>query len=134
MKKFMTIALMGIIACVMVACSSGNSPKGTVEKYTEAIIKGDYRTALEQVAFKGTPEEVAQKRERYATLCEDKVKNGQKDKDKLVKYEITDEQIDEENGTATVTATLTYADDHTKEDTMKLIKDEDGKWLIDAGK
>lgn len=105
-----------------------------MEKYAAAVIKGDYRTALEQVAFKGTPEEVTQMREQYASLLEEKTKEGLKDSDRLSSFTVDDEQIDEENGTATVTTTMTYADGHQKTDDVRLVKDESGAWLIDSNK
>lgn len=133
MRKLMIAALVCALACVMAACSS-NTPKAAAAKYTEAVIKGDYKSALELVYFKGTPDEAAKRREQYVSLCEEKAKNGIKDKDKLTSYKITDEQIDEENGTAVVTAELTYADGHSKTDNMKLRKAEDGQWMIDSNK
>ena len=134
MKKLITAALVCIAVCLVSACSSGKSPKATVEKYAAAVIKGDYRTELEQVAFKGTPEEVTQMREQYASLLEEKTKEGLKDSDRLSSFTVDDEQIDEENGTATVTTTMTYADGHQKTDDVRLVKDESGAWLIDSNK
>ncbi|MBQ7572024.1 MAG: DUF4878 domain-containing protein [Bacteroidaceae bacterium] len=134
MKKLISAALVCIAACLMAACSSGQSPKATVEKYATAVMKGDYRTALEQVAFKGTPEEVARTREQYASLCEEKTKEGMKDSDRLSAFTIDNEQVDDEGGTAIVTTTMTYADGHQKTDDVKLVKDDDGQWLIDSNK
>jgi len=135
MKKLLLASLVLIIACVMTGCGAlGNGPKATVEKYAAAIIQGDYRAALDLVYFKGTPEEAEKTREQFASLCEEKTKKGLKDSDTMTKCEILDEQVDKENGVATVTAKLTYADGHEKTDDIKLVKGDDGNWLIDNNK
>lgn len=134
MKKLIFSAIVCVLACVMVACSNGNSPKAAVTRYAEATIKGDYKAALEQVYFKGTPEEVAKTREQYVSLLEEKTKEGMKDSDKPTAFNIDNEQIDEESGTAVVTVTMTYADGHTKTDDMKVRKDDNGQWMVDGNK
>ena len=134
MKKLIFSSIVCVLACIMVACSSGNSPKSTVEKYAEATIKGDYKTALDQVYFKGTPEEVAKIREQYVSLLNEKTKQGLKDNEKMTAFNIDNEQIDEENGTAVVTVTITYADGHSKTEDMKVKKDDNGQWMIDSNK
>ena len=134
MKKLIFSAIVCVLACVMVACSNGNSPKAAVERYAGATIKGDYKTALDQVYFKGSPEEVAQIREQYVSLLEEKTKKELKDSEKMTAYNIDNVQTDEENGTAVVTVTTTYADGHTKTDDMKVKKDENGQWMIDSNK
>ena len=67
-------------------------------------------------------------------MLENKVKDGLPDDKKMTKFEVINEEIDEENGKATVTANVTYANDTTKEETTKLVKTEDGKWMIDGEK
>lgn len=134
MKKLIFSAIVCVLACVMVACSSGNSPKAAVTKYADATIKGDYKAALDQVYFKGTPEEVAKTREQYLSLLQEKTKEGVKDSDKMTSFTIDDEQIDEANGTAVVTITMTYADGHTKTDNIKTVKDDNGNWMVDSNK
>ena len=47
-------------------------------------------------------------------------------------YKLGTAEITEDK--ALVPYTLTYGNGETKEDKMKLVKTEDGKWMIDSGK
>ena len=134
MKKLMISALVCVMAFVMAACSGGNTPKGVANDYAQAVIKGDYRKAVDMIYFKGTPEEVQKKKDFYVDMIESKVKDGLPEDKTLTKFEVISEEIDEENGKATVTANATYADGSTKEEKTKLIKNEDGQWFVDGEK
>ena len=61
------------------------------------------------------------------------MEDGLPDDRKRTKYEVTKEEVDEENGKATVTANVTYANGKTKEETTKLVKTDDG-WFVDGEK
>ncbi len=134
MKKLMTSAFVCMMAFVMAACSGGNTPKGVAEAYSQAVIKGDYKKAVDMIYFQGTPEDVQKKKDFYVDLIESKVKEGLPEDKTLTKFEVINEEIDEENGKATVTANATYADGSTKEEKTKLVKTEDGQWLVDGEK
>ena len=59
------------------------------------------------------------------------------DKEMDQKKGIKDYKVGEttiEDNKAVVPYTLTYGNSDTKEDKMKLVKTEDGKWMIDSGK
>jgi hypothetical protein len=59
------------------------------------------------------------------------------DKEMDQKKGIKDYKVGEptiEDNKAVVPYTLTYGNGDTKEDKMKLVKTEDGKWMIDSGK
>ena len=133
MKKLLISAFMAIVACLMTACSSNNSPSAAAEQYANYIMKSDYKSAINMIHFKGTPEEVQGQRDYYLQIIESKVEDGLPDDKKMTKYEVTKEEVDEENGKATVTANVTYANGKTKEETTKLVKTDDG-WFVDGEK
>ena len=133
MKKLLISAFVAIVACLMTACSSNYSPSAAAEQYANYIIKSDYECAINMIHFKGTPEEVQGQRDYYLQIIESKVKDGLPDDKKMTKYEVTKEEVDEENGKATVTANVTYANGKTKEETTKLVKTDDG-WFVDGEK
>lgn len=132
MKKLLISAFVAIVACLMTACSN-NSPSAAAEQYANYIMKSDYKSAINMIHFKGTPEDVQGQRDYYLQIIESKVKDGLPDDKKMTKYEVTKEEVDEENGKATVTANVTYANGETKEETTKLVKTDDG-WFVDGEK
>ena len=97
MKKLMTSAFVCMMAFVMAACSGGNTPKGVAEAYSQAVIKGDYKKAVDMIYFQGTPEDVQKKKDFYVDLIESKVKEGLPEDKTLTKFEVINEEIDEEN-------------------------------------
>ena len=136
MKKSIIACLTGIIALLLFACSGANksdSPKDTVEKYSQALIKQDWKAAFDMVYFKGTPEEAEKTRQQWIGLCEEKAKDVSADR-VVTAMKIIDEQINEEEGTAVVTANVTYGNGKTTEEKTDLIRTEEGKWLIDMKK
>lgn len=136
MKKTI-IACMACIAAILLFSCSGlgksDSPKDVVEKYSQALIKQDWKAAFDLVYFKGTPEEAEMTRQQWISLCEEKAKNMPNDK-VVTAVDIVDEQINEEAGTAVVTANITYGNGNTKEEKTDLIRTDDGQWLLDMKK
>ncbi len=136
MKKTI-IACMACIAAVLLFSCSGlskkDSPKDVVEKYSQALIEQDWKAAFDLVYFKGTPEEAEKTRQQWIGLCEEKAKNMPNDKI-VTAVEVIDEQINEEAGTAVVTANITYGNGNTKEEKTDLIRTDDGQWLLDMKK
>ena len=128
MRKLFFSTFVVLAAIFMAACSS-NSPKAAAE-----IIKGDYKTALEYVYMKGEPEEVQKKKEFYLQMVENKVKDGLPEDKQMTKFEVISEEFDEDETHATVVANVTYANGNTKEERSKMIKTEDGKWMVDGEK
>ena len=134
MKKILSAVAMVAIAMLMTACGGGNTPKGVADAYSQAIIKGDYRTAFDYVYFGDDQEKAEKTKEQMLSYVEEKVKSGIPDERKMTEFEITDEQIDEEAGKATVTANVTYANGTTKVEEVPLVKTADGKWMVESGK
>lgn len=128
MKKLMTITLVCAIAFVIAACSSGGSePKTVVEDYITALQKGNYQKALDYCDY--TQEE----KEKLVALLEEKAKQDDGQIMPLKSFEVIDQQIDEEAGTAVVTVSVTNDKDETNERKLSLVK-HDGKWLLKDAK
>ena len=81
---------------------------------------------------KMSSEELKKSREQMAVLLESKISSEVDKKGGIDSYEIGEETIDEDE--AKVKATIKYGDGSEKESTIKLKKNEDGDWKIDAGK
>ena len=128
------VILVAAVVCLTAACSGGNNPKAVAENYAAAIIKGDYKAAFDYVYFGDDKEEAQQKKEQILALVEEKVKNGVPDKSRMEKFTIVEEQIDEENGTATMTAMVTYGNGENRTEKISLLKNDEGKWMIDNAK
>lgn len=133
MKKLILSSFVILAAIFMAACSS-NTPKATAEAYYAKVIKGDYKAALDYVYMKGEPEDVQKKKDFYLQMVDSKVKDGLPEDKQMTKYVVKSEEIDEEGTHATVIGDATYANGETKEERAKMIKTEDGKWMVDGEK
>ena len=69
---------------------------------------------------------------QIVALVKDKMDKEMDQKKGVKDYKVGKPSIDDNK--AVVPYTLTYGNGETKEDNMKLIKTEDGKWMIDSGK
>ena len=122
MKKIFAALCVCAVALILGACGSKNTPSATAEAYANYIIKGDYKSAIDLIYFKGTDEDVQSKKEFYLQMLDNKVKDGLPADKQMTKYEVTNEEINEEGDKATVTANVSYANDTTKEEKTKLVK------------
>ncbi len=120
-------AILGLCACG----GSANTPSAVAEKYYKAMIAKDYKTAVSLFTLNPeqgmTAEALTQKLESVNKTREDKGI-------KLVKVEVTNEEIDEAAGTATVTVDAYYQkgdkEDVDSEDVeLKMV---DGKWKLSS--
>ena len=103
MKKLIVLIL--LVACgvglYFVLKGGGNGPKAVAGKYIEAVQRGDYKAALDLTALD------EKTKEQYVALI--KEKGGErKDSELIASYELGDESVDEEAGTASVVAHLTW--------------------------
>lgn len=125
MKKLIVLIL--LVACgaglYFVLKGGGNGPKAVAGKYIEAVQRGDYKAALDLTALD------EKTKEQYVALI--KEKGGErKDSELIASYELGDESVDEEAGTASVVAHLTWADGHTTDQTIPLTKNDAGEWVV----
>lgn len=136
MKKILFVAVMCLFAVMFSGCGGAKTPKDVAEKSIKCLKNKDYKGYVELVSLKDeakmSSEELKKSREQMAVLLESKISSEVDKKGGIDSYEIGEETIDEDE--AKVKATFKYGDGSEKESTIKLKKNEDGDWKIDAGK
>ena len=136
MKKILFVAVMCLFAVMFSGCGGAKTPKDVAEKSIKCLKNKDYKGYVELVSLKDeakmSSEELKKSREQMAVLIESKISSEVDKKGGIDSYEIGEETIDEDE--AKVKATIKYGDGSEKESTIKLKKNEDGDWKIDAGK
>ena len=136
MKKILFVAVMCLFAVMFSGCGGAKTPKDVAEKSIKCLKNKDYKGYVELVSLKDeakmSSEELKKSREQMAVLLESTISSEVDKKGGIDSYEIGEETIDEDE--AKVKATIKYGDGSEKESTVKLKKNEDGDWKIDAGK
>lgn len=136
MKKILLVAVMCLFAVMFSGCGGAKTPKDVAEKSIKCLKNKDYKGYVELVSLKDeakmSSEELKKSREQMAVLLESKISSEVDKKGGIDSYVIGEETIDEDE--AKVKATIKYGDGSEKESTIKLKKNEDGDWKIDAGK
>lgn len=136
MKKILFVAVMCLFAVMFSGCGGAKTPKDVAEKSIKCLKNKDYKGYVELVSLKDeakmSSEELKKSREQMAVLLESKISSEVDKKGGIDSYEIGEETIDEDE--AKVKTTIKYGDGSEKESTIKLKKNEDGDWKIDAGK
>ena len=136
MKKILFVAVMCLFAVMFSGCGGAKTPKDVAEKSIKCLKNKDYKGYVELVSLKDeakmSSEELKKSREQMAVLLESKISSEVDKKGGIDSYEIGEETIDEDE--AKVKAMIKYGDGSEKESTIKLKKNEDGDWKIDAGK
>lgn len=136
MKKILFVAVMCLFAVMFSGCGGAKTPKDVAEKSIKCLKNKDYKGYVELVSLKDeakmSSEELKKSREQMAVLLESKISSEVDKKGGIESYEIGEETIDEDE--AKVKTTIKYGDGSEKESTIKLKKNEDGDWKIDAGK
>ena len=131
MKKLLSFA--AVCLFVMALCAYGgssNTPEGVTEKAIKCIADKDYKGYVELMHF--NKEKSSEDMQQIVALIKDKMDKEMDKKEGIKDYKIEAPEITDDK--AVVPYTLTYGNGETKEDKMKLIKTEDGKWMIDSGK
>ena len=136
MKTILFVAVMCLFAVMFSGCGGAKTPKDVAEKSIKCLKNKDYKGYVELVSLKDeakmSSEELKKSREQMAVLLESKISSEVDKKGGIDSYEIGEETIDDDE--AKVKATIKYGDGSEKESTIKLKKNEDGDWKIDAGK
>ena len=136
MKKILFVAVMCLFAVMFSGCGGAKTPKDVAEKSIKCLKNKDYKGDVELVSLKDeakmSSEELKKSRGQMDVLLESKISSEVDKKGGIDSYEIGEETIDEDE--AKVKATIKYGDGSEKESTIKLKKNEDGDWKIDAGK
>ncbi len=129
MKKMIVMFTMCLMMmAMMTSCGSSheNTPRGVAEAAVKYLSKKDWKGYMDLTDANDKQKEVmAQMLEKMGQQLDDK--GGMKS------YEFVDEDIDEENGTATITVKVTYENQTSEDNKMKMLK-KDGKWLLSSEK
>jgi hypothetical protein len=129
MKKIVVMFTMCLMMmAMMTSCGSSheNTPRGVAEAAVKCLSKKDWKGYMDLTDANDKQKEVmAQMLEKMGQQLDDK--GGMKS------YEFVDEDIDEENGTATITVKVTYENQTSEDNKMKMLK-KDGKWLLSSEK
>lgn len=128
MKKVLfAIAICFITMAALSSCSGhDNTPEGVAKAAVECLKAKDYKGYMDLTS--------ATKEQKEAmTAMLQKVGQQTDEKGGVESYEIVDQEIDEEKGTATVNVKVTYGNGDTEENKMKMLK-KDGDWVLSADK
>ena len=128
MKKVLfAIAICFITMAALSSCSShDNTPAGVAKAAVECLKAKDYKGYMDLTS--------ATKEQKEAmTAMLQKVGQQTDEKGGVESYEIVDQEIDEEKGTATVNVKVTYGNGDTEDNKMKMLK-KDGDWVLSADK
>ena len=130
MKKILCFAAVCLFVLTLCSCGAADTPEAVTTKAIKCIIDKDYKTYVDMMYFK--KEKTDEQKQQLTALVQDKMDKEMEKKEGIKDFSIGQPTIEENN--AVVPYTLTYGNGETKEDKMKLVKTEDGKWMIDSGK
>lgn len=135
MKKLIFGLIMAIGAMLaLTACGDdSNSPKGVTKAYYEALVKQDFKTAMDYCCKKDGKLLTDQEKETLTTMMASKL-NDEKTKQSLVaSFELGEETIAEDGNSAKVKVKTVTVGGQEKDVNTDLLK-VDGKWYINSGK
>lgn len=138
MKKILSVTMLMMALAMLVACG-GNTPSSVVEKSLKCLQDKDYEGYVDQLYIEvNEGEDPEVQRNAVSSMVASKADQTLAKKEGIKSYEILSEEMNpaEENKpeTAVVKVNIEYGDGSTKEETVKLKKDDAGDWKIDMGK
>ena len=127
MKKLLMMFAVAAMMVLTTSCGGhDNSPKGVAEAAVKCMANKDYK------GYMNLTNATDQQKEAMAAMLEKVGQEGEQ-KGGMKKFEIVDENIDEENGKATVSVKIVYENGEEETKDMKMVK-KDGDWLLSADK
>ncbi len=135
MKKLLGLATIIMAVMVLAGCSD-NSPKGVAAKALDCVIDKDFDGYADLLYLKGDGnEDIDARKKAVSSMMEGKYDKSIGKKGGLKSYEILGEEVDEDGEKAVVNVKLVYGNGEEKDgETVKLCKDDGGNWKVDAGK
>ncbi len=128
MKKVLLSMVMCLFLTALVtSCGHDNTPRGVAEAAAKCLKNEDYK-GLAKLSDVSDSE-----RDAFKSILESKVSKNLEQKGGLDSYEILDEKINEEAGTATVRVKYNYGNGSSNTESVRLVKRE-GDWKLKAGK
>lgn len=139
MKKLsLTLMVLALFVTFMFCSCGGGNNKGPANismKLWEQVQKENYKKAAEiwydNADFGEKAAEAEAAKEESITLLSSKLEESRANQPKITNVKMVKEEIDEEQGEASVTVLLTYDNGEEDEETDKY-KKVDGAWKIDA--
>ena len=130
MRKVLFAVLVCVVAGVMASCSGHPStPRGVAEKSLDCAIGRDFKGFYDCYYFPENRKD--EKKERIRMTEEMMDKNAEAASNEMpTSYKFVSEDVDEEKGRGSVTFEITFGNGRTKEQTVWLKKEKDGKWYI----
>ena len=124
------------VVCVMNSCSGGdNSPEGIVSKALTKLQKKDYVGYIDLIKFSETDAEKLQKQKAaLLELAQRKFDKSLEKKQGLESWEVLSTDMDATGDVAVVKVKLKYGDGSEEEEDIKVAQNEEGDWMLDAGK
>lgn len=132
MKKLLSFAAVALFVLALCSCGGAQTPEEVATEAIKCIIDKDYKGYVDLMNFKEAKTD--EQKQQLAALVQDKMNKEIEKKEGIKDFKVETAEINEEEGKAVVPYTLTYGNGDTKDDKMKLIKTEDGAWMIDSGK
>jgi len=129
MKKLLSFAAVALFMLTLCACSE-STPEEVTAKAIKCIIDKDYKGYVDMMSFK--EEKTDEQKQQIVVLVQDKMDKEIERKEGIKDYSVGVPDVHDKE--ASVPYTLTYGNGDTKNDRMKLVQNEDGKWMIDSGK
>lgn len=132
MKKLMFAFLIACFAMVVTSCSD-NSPEGVVTKAAKLLQEKDYKAYVDLFQFKdeSDADKVKEKKAGIVQMLTEKAEKKPEDMT-FKSFEIVEKEIGENS--AKFKVKFIRENGTEKIQSMDLIKNEDGKWKLDAGK
>ena len=132
MKKLMFAFLIACFAMVVTSCTD-NSPEGVVTKAAKFLQEKDYKAYVDLFQFKdeSDAEKVKEKKAGIVQMLTEKAEKKPEDMT-FKSFEIVEKEIGENS--AKFKVKFIRENGTEKIQSMDLIKNEDGKWKLDAGK
>jgi hypothetical protein len=132
MKKLMFAFLIACFAMVVTSCAD-NSPEGVVTKAAKFLQEKDYKAYVDLFQFKdeSDAEKVKEKKAGIVQMLTEKAEKKPEDMT-FKSFEIVEKEIGENS--AKFKVKFIRENGTEKIQSMDLIKNEDGKWKLDAGK
>lgn len=124
------------VVCVMNSCSGGdNSPEGIVSKALTKLQEKDYVGYIDLIKFSETDAEKLQKQKAaLLELAQRKFDKSMEKKQGLDSWEVLSTDMDATGDVAVVKVKLKYGDGSEEEEDIKVAQNEEGDWMLDAGK
>ena len=124
------------VVCVMNSCSGGdNSPEGIVGKALTKLQEKDYVGYIDLIKFSETDAEKLQKQKAaLLELAQRKFDKSMEKKQGLESWEVLSTDMDATGDVAVVKVKLKYGGGSEEEEDIKVAQNEEGDWMLDAGK